>query len=129
MSCFQVAVAINAALDTHFPVGCGVDVIAEPGRYFATTLVTLASCVYAVKQVDAARITASVGAVAANTIVDAMEERKKGYLYYMSDGLFQSYNSIFWHDYAPSAKLLFDDADGAKLDENGNELERFASTL
>lgn len=27
--------AINAALDQHFPVGCGVRIIAEPGRYFA----------------------------------------------------------------------------------------------
>lgn len=28
----DVAAAVNAALDRHFPVSCGVRVIAEPGR-------------------------------------------------------------------------------------------------
>lgn len=37
-----VAGAINAALDLHFPLGCGVRIIAEPGRYFAEGAATLA---------------------------------------------------------------------------------------
>lgn len=38
---YTTAATINTALDTHFPPGCGVRVIAEPGRYFAETSATL----------------------------------------------------------------------------------------
>ncbi|GBF87342.1 ornithine decarboxylase [Raphidocelis subcapitata] len=38
---YRTAAVINGALDEHFPAGCGVRVIAEPGRYFAETSATL----------------------------------------------------------------------------------------
>ncbi|CAI7914802.1 unnamed protein product, partial [Closterium sp. NIES-54] len=38
--------AINSALDRFFPEASGVTVIAEPGRYFAETPSTLATCVF-----------------------------------------------------------------------------------
>lgn len=34
----DVAAAVNAALDLHFPVSSGVRVIAEPGRYAQNTI-------------------------------------------------------------------------------------------
>ena len=42
----RAAVAINAALDVHFPAADGVKVIAEPGRYFAESTHTLCCAVY-----------------------------------------------------------------------------------
>ncbi|GAQ82170.1 ornithine decarboxylase [Klebsormidium nitens] len=42
----RAAAAINAALDAHFPPGCGVSIIAEPGRYFAEAPGSLATCVF-----------------------------------------------------------------------------------
>lgn len=45
----SVAHAINTALDTYFPVGCGVRIIAEPGRYFAEGAATLAVVVNGVR--------------------------------------------------------------------------------
>lgn len=39
----ETAGYINEALDTHFPEGCGVEVIAEPGRYMVSTALTLAT--------------------------------------------------------------------------------------
>ncbi|KAK9821936.1 hypothetical protein WJX81_005453 [Elliptochloris bilobata] len=44
-----VPAAVNAALAEHFPPGCGVRVIAEPGRYFAEAAATLACLVYGVR--------------------------------------------------------------------------------
>jgi len=40
------AAAITAALDAHFPVDSGVQVIAEPGRFFAESTHTLCCAVY-----------------------------------------------------------------------------------
>jgi len=38
---YTTAATINSALDHNFPPGCGVRIIAEPGRYFAETSATL----------------------------------------------------------------------------------------
>uniref|UniRef100_A0A8C5LXZ2 Orn/DAP/Arg decarboxylase 2 N-terminal domain-containing protein n=1 Tax=Leptobrachium leishanense TaxID=445787 RepID=A0A8C5LXZ2_9ANUR len=41
--CFEeVAAAVNSSLDTYFPEGCDVDIIAEPGRYYVASAFTLA---------------------------------------------------------------------------------------
>jgi len=42
--------AVNSALALHFPEGSGVRVIAEPGRYFAESIATLATLVYGRRQ-------------------------------------------------------------------------------
>lgn len=44
-----VARAINTALDAHFPAGCGVRIIAEPGRFYAEGAATLAVVVNGVR--------------------------------------------------------------------------------
>ena len=41
--------ALNGALDQHFPEGCGVRVISEPGRFFAESSFTLATRVFGVR--------------------------------------------------------------------------------
>lgn len=38
--------AVNSTIDAHFPKESGVDIIAEPGRYFAEAAATLATNVY-----------------------------------------------------------------------------------
>lgn len=43
---------INHCLDEHFPASSGVQIIAEPGRYFACSPFTLITNVFAVKEVD-----------------------------------------------------------------------------
>ncbi|KAG7667506.1 hypothetical protein Ndes2526B_g07541 [Nannochloris sp. 'desiccata'] len=45
-----VPAAVNSSLARHFPEGCGVRVIAEPGRYFAESVATLACLVYGRRQ-------------------------------------------------------------------------------
>lgn len=43
---------INGALDEFFPPDTGVRIIAEPGRYFAETVFTLATAVIAKRAID-----------------------------------------------------------------------------
>ncbi|NXA41399.1 AZIN2 inhibitor, partial [Eudromia elegans] len=43
----ETAAAINAALDLYFPEGCGVEVMARPGRYLVTSAFTFAASVTA----------------------------------------------------------------------------------
>jgi diaminopimelate decarboxylase len=37
----QIASVVNEALDEYFPASCGVEIIAEPGRYFVASAFTL----------------------------------------------------------------------------------------
>ncbi|XP_075926084.1 ornithine decarboxylase-like [Petromyzon marinus] len=39
----EIAAVVNSALDTHFPAGCGVNIISEPGRYYVMSAFTLAT--------------------------------------------------------------------------------------
>lgn len=36
---------INSALDMYFPEGCGVEIIATPGRYYVTSAFTFAASI------------------------------------------------------------------------------------
>lgn len=42
---------INSALDLYFPEGCGVDILAELGRYYVTSAFTVAVSIIAKKEV------------------------------------------------------------------------------
>lgn len=44
---------INSALDTYFPEGCGVEIIARPGRYYVTSAFTLAASITAKEEIPA----------------------------------------------------------------------------
>ena len=79
--------AINAALDTHFPRGCGVRVIAEPGRYFAEGCATLAVNVYGVRDT-----TAPCGAPTRD--------------YWVTDGLYGSMNCVLYDHATLAARPL-----------------------
>lgn len=46
-----MASVINSALDLYFPEGCGVDILAELGRYYVTSAFTVAVSIVAKKEV------------------------------------------------------------------------------
>lgn len=84
----ELAVTINAALDAYFPIGCGVDIIAEPGRYYVASSMTLATMVIA-KRVE-------------------YDEKlgTDGYMYYLNDGVYGSFNNIIFEHASPVPQLL-----------------------
>lgn len=47
----QAAAVVNSALDLYFPEGCGVEVVAELGRYYVDSAFTLVVNVVAKKEV------------------------------------------------------------------------------
>ncbi|NWV43638.1 AZIN2 inhibitor, partial [Grantiella picta] len=47
----EIAAVINSALDLYFPEGCGVDIIARPGRYYVTSAFTLAVSITALEEI------------------------------------------------------------------------------
>lgn len=48
---FQTAAVINSALDLYFPEGCGVEILAELGRYYVHSAFTLVVSIIAKKEV------------------------------------------------------------------------------
>jgi ornithine decarboxylase len=86
--CFNtIADSIRPVLDEHFPKE--VNIIAEPGRYFASECHTLAVNVFAKR-----------------TVVDPSAPGGKKFLYYINDGVYQSFNCIFF-DHAIPKPIVF----------------------
>jgi len=75
----QVAAALRGALDLHFPESSGVRIIAEPGRYVAAAAFTLATCV-----------------LARRVIPPQHDTDKTTYMYYISDGVYGSFNCLLF---------------------------------
>lgn len=86
----QVAASVNAALDTYFPADCGVKIIAEPGRYYVASAMTLVSMVVA-KRVEH----------------DSLRNCD-GYMYYLNDGVYGAFNNIIYEHATPEPELLDD---------------------
>jgi len=70
----EIAEALRPVLEEHFQ---GVEIIAEPGRYFACGTHTLACQIFARR-------------------VQSREEGAVEYLYYINDGVYQSFNCIMF---------------------------------
>ncbi|XP_059801747.1 ornithine decarboxylase 1-like [Hypanus sabinus] len=88
----EVTSVINRALDLHFPEASGVNVIAEPGRYYVTSSLTIAV------NIIGRRIT-----IDSTNSNDDETETKKTIMYYINDG---------WHgslkfEYIPLKPIAF----------------------
>jgi ornithine decarboxylase len=86
----RAAVAINAALDVHFPAADGVKVIAEPGRFFAESTHTLCCAVYGKRVRPREEIGADTDT----------------HQYYLTDGLYGSFNCLLYDHATVEARLL-----------------------
>lgn len=67
---------VNASLDDFFPEGCGVDIIAEPGRYYVASAFTLMTQVHSIREVQT--------------------ESGTNFMYYINDGVYGSFNCILY---------------------------------
>jgi len=79
----EIADAIAPVLDELFP---NTDLIAEPGRYFVAESHTLAVNVFAKRTVETGN--------------------EKHFLYYVNDGVYQSFNCILFDHYEPKPFVL-----------------------
>jgi len=84
----RIANAIRPVLDDLFPVSSGIEIIAEPGRYFVSESHTLAVNVFAKR-----------------SVVDN-QTNDQHFLYYVNDGVYQSFNCILFDHYTPTPLIL-----------------------
>lgn len=96
----ETADQLNRAFAKYFPVGCGVRIIAEPGRFFVSSAFTIACNITSVRSVSA----------------DPSEKknRKEGFMYYINDGVYGSFNCILFDHNHPEPEPL-DPFGGSKL--------------
>lgn len=80
----EMASVIRDSLAQHFPAGCGVEVIGEPGRYMATAWSTLFVLVQG-KREEPKRMDA-----------EGKPENMRRFLYYINDGVYGSFNNIMF---------------------------------
>jgi ornithine decarboxylase len=71
----DIADKLSTALDVHFPEGCGVDIIAEPGRYYVAKSHTLAVNIFGKK-------------------LKTIKNNEKNHMYYVNDGVYGSFNCV-----------------------------------
>lgn len=80
---------INIALDKYFPTDCGVDVIAEPGRYFVASALTLC-CMVTSKRVE----------------IDQATGEPSQINYYLNDGVYGGFMAVIYEDAKPEPQLI-----------------------
>jgi len=96
----SIADGIRPILDELFPAN--VEIIAEPGRFFSCESHTLAVNIYAKR-----------------TVFDSTTQEKH-FLYYINDGVYQSFNCVLYDHYNPTPLVLNPSSDSAS---------RFRSTI
>lgn len=89
----EAAEYINQALDEHFPEESGVEVIAEPGRYMVSTAFTLATPI-----------------MGRRDLLQPDEEGNESMLF-IEDGIYGSFNCIFFDHNPVHPKLLSETQD------------------
>ncbi|XP_063810195.1 antizyme inhibitor 2 [Pseudophryne corroboree] len=95
----EISAVINPALDLYFPEGSGVKIIAEPGRYYVASAFSLAVNIIAKKEVQLDQCGPE----------DEEICPKKNIMYYVNDGVYGSFNCIFFdhaHHAHPQPILL-----------------------
>lgn len=105
---------IRSSLDQYFPEG--VEFIGEPGRYIATGTSTLAvnvfskrDCRKASKDDDLEEMfntDESMTRVDSVAELHGMQTKNDDFLYYVSDGIYGSFNNIFFDHYTPKVNLV-----------------------
>jgi len=82
----QMAGVLRAALDEYFPAHTGINLIAEPGRYYAAGAFTLACNVIARRAIEGAS--------------------DDSYMVYVNDGMYGNFSGIMFDHQHPVAKVL-----------------------
>uniref|UniRef100_A0A8D2JG72 Antizyme inhibitor 2 n=1 Tax=Varanus komodoensis TaxID=61221 RepID=A0A8D2JG72_VARKO len=90
----KTAAVVNSALDLYFPEGCGVEIIAELGRYYVDSAFTLAVNIVAKREVP---------------LPGSEDEEpggKKSFIYHINEGVYSSFGSVIFSSACPTPVLL-----------------------
>uniref|UniRef100_A0A915E6C0 ornithine decarboxylase n=1 Tax=Ditylenchus dipsaci TaxID=166011 RepID=A0A915E6C0_9BILA len=100
----DVAAVIRDALELYFPVTAeeNVEVIAEPGRYFASEPTSVCAAVIGATRVPASKLSTK-----------PEDADRDGYMYYLDDGVYGSFSCLSSQLYTslPKGQSLFEEAE------------------
>lgn len=104
----QIAKELNTALDLYFPVSSGVEIIAEPGRFFAASSHTLATSIIGRKIVQSPSLSSNSKSMALKMPTRFMQTATNvpQFMYYVNDGIYGSFNCIMYDHATVSAQAL-----------------------
>lgn len=94
----DMAGVLRGALDEYFPAHTGINIIAEPGRFYVSSAFTIACNIIARRTVEDPT---AFGVPAA-----AGSGRETSYMVYVNDGLYGNFSSIMFDHQHPVAKVL-----------------------
>ncbi|KAH8908934.1 ornithine decarboxylase [Coniochaeta sp. PMI_546] len=100
----QMSGVLRKALDEYFPAHTGINLIAEPGRFYVASAFTIACNVIARRTLEDPNINMNVDpADSTSTLVNRGET---SYMLYVNDGLYGNFSSIMFDHQQPIAKVL-----------------------
>jgi len=105
----EIAAKISPVLDELFPKD-KVNIISEPGRFFVSESMTLTVSVISRRMKD------EDGPTTPTTTITPVNNPTK-YLYYISDGIYGSFNNIIFDHAHPVAELLVTSVDQHKIED------------
>lgn len=82
----DIASSVTSAIDEYFPVGCGVDIIAEPGRYFSMAPMSLAVSIQGRRK--------NLLSESRTTEIQQNDFTDHSYYYYINDSIYSSMNNV-----------------------------------
>jgi len=110
--------SIRMALDEYFSFDSGIEFIGEPGRYIATGSHHLAINVFAKRECNQTMSHVSSPLALSKEGSDIVVPGDDAFLYYVNDGIYQSFNNIYFDHYVPKLNVLRQspsDSEEAKL--------------
>lgn len=102
----EMVASINSSLDLHFPEGRGVEIIAEPGRYYVESAFTL------VTRINGRRLQSTDDEqkqLALENVEHGQPETSnpdRHYDYYIQEGVFTTFNRLLYGDVVDSPQML-----------------------
>jgi len=97
ISFHQICALLRPALDWHFPQGCGVDIIAEPGRFFVASAFTLVVNIIAKRAIARDKTDCK-------DVLSADDQ--PAFMYYVNDGVYGSFNCLLYDHATVSASVM-----------------------
>ncbi|XP_054079326.1 antizyme inhibitor 2 isoform X3 [Rissa tridactyla] len=91
----EMAAVINSALDLYFPDGCGVEIVARPGRYYVTSAFTFAASVTAMEEVPTEQPGSN----------EEEPDSKRSLVYHLSDGIYGAFSCLLFDSPCPRPQL------------------------